>query len=330
MSKPATNVTLVDNLKRIDDLVVKSALFGVAVGDALGVPVEFESRNTLARNPVTDMIGFGTYNLPAGTWSDDSSMTFCLAEALTEGFDLNVIAKNFVKWAHENYWTAGGKVFDIGNATKLAVARIANGVKPELAGGSDESSNGNGSLMRILPLLFFISDKPVNERYEFTRLVSSITHRHVRSVIACFYYLEFARLILLGRDKFDIYKDLQIEMPAFLSGISIDLAEIQDFRILFKHDICKLSEQRISSSGYVMHTIEAAVWCLLTTDNYRDAVLKAVNLGVDTDTTAAVTGGLAGLLYGFETIPEEWILKLARRDDIEDLAERLAKKLNEK
>lgn len=155
---------------------IKSVLFGVAVGDALGVPVEFNSRQTISKNPVTDMTGYGTYNLPAGTWSDDSSLTFCLAEALTKDFDLNTIGQNFVKWYHENYWTPRGNVFDIGIATRQAISLLAQGEKPELAGGFDERDNGNGSLMRILPLLFYIKDKPINERYALqNKFLQSLT-----------------------------------------------------------------------------------------------------------------------------------------------------------
>ena len=305
---------------------IKSALFGVAVGDALGVPVEFKSRENILKNPVTDMIGYGTYNLPPGTFSDDSSMTFCLAEALTHDFDLNQIAQNFVKWYHENFWAARGEVFDIGIATREAINKIAQGKQPEFAGSTDASSNGNGSLMRILPLLFYIKDLPNSERYDITKKVSSITHGHIRSVISCFYYLEFAREIRLGKDKFEIYQKLQTEIPEFLNSLSIDQHEISFFNRLLKDDISELAEHEISSSGYVLHSLESSIWCLLTTDNYKEATLKAVNLGEDTDTTAAITGGLAGLLYGFDTIPENWVEQLARREDIQDLAERLAKK----
>lgn len=304
---------------------IKSALFGVAVGDALGVPVEFKSRDTISENPVTDMLGYGTYNLPPGTWSDDSSLTFCLAEALTQDFDLNTIGQNFVKWYHENYWTPRGNVFDIGIATRQAIARLAQGEKPELAGGYDESDNGNGSLMRILPLIFNLSDKPINERFDITKKVSSITHGHIRAVIACFYYLEFAKQIIEGKDKFEIYKNLQTEVLHQLNEQSINPTEIALYDRLLKSDIHTLHEDQIQSSGYVLHTLEASIWCLLTTNNYQEAVLKAVNLGLDTDTTGAVTGGLAGLLYGFENIPEKWVQQLARKEDIEDLSERLAK-----
>lgn len=306
---------------------IKSALFGVAIGDALGVPVEFKSREYLQQKPVIDMMGYGTYNQPAGTFSDDSSMTFCLAESLTHDFDLNHIAQNFVKWRDENYWTARGEVFDIGIATNQALTRLANGEQPEFAGSFSSDSNGNGSLMRILPLLFYIKDLPIAQRYHITKQISSITHGHIRSVITCFYYLEFAREILLGREKFDIYKKLQIEIPDFLASISINQFEISLFDRLLKYDISKLKEEEIASSGYVLHTIEASIWCLLSTDNYKDSTLKAVNLGEDTDSTAAVLGGLSGLLYGFDSIPKSWIDQIARKEDIENLAERLANKV---
>lgn len=306
---------------------IKAVLFGVAVGDALGVPVEFQSREIISKNPVSDMIGYGTYNLPPGTWSDDSSLTFCLAEALTHDFSLNKIGQNFVKWYQENYWTPHGNVFDIGFATIQAITRLAQGEKPELAGGFDETENGNGSLMRILPLIFYILDKPIEERYNITKKVSSITHGHIRSVIACFYFLEFAKQIIEGKDKFEIYKNLQLEVSNYLQSLSINPNEIALFERLLKSDIHNLDESQIQSSGYVLHTLEASIWCLLTTNNYKEAVLKAVNLGIDTDTTGAVTGGLAGLLYGFDDIPKKWVQQIARKKDIENLASRLAEKI---
>jgi ADP-ribosylglycohydrolase len=306
---------------------IKSVLLGVAVGDALGVPVEFESRQTIHQNPVTDMIGYGTYNLPPGTFSDDSSLTFCLAEALTQGFDLNTIGQNFVKWCYQNYWTPRGNVFDIGIATHQAIDRLASGVQPDLAGGIDVSSNGNGSLMRISPLLFYLLDKTIDERFEITRQVSSITHGHIRSIIACFYYLEFARRLYAQKDKFEIYKNLKSEITDYLISLSISLSDIELFNRLLKENIHELKEEQIYSGGYVLHTLEASIWCLLTTSTYKDAVLKAVNLGADTDTTGAVTGGIAGLLYGLDSIPQNWIKQIAKNDDIENLAERLGNKI---
>lgn len=307
--------------------MIKDALFGLAIGDALGVPVEFKNRETIRKNPVIDMMGYGTYNLPPGTWSDDSSLSFCLAEALTKDFDLNEVANNFQRWLYQNYWTPYGEVFDVGNTTRQAIDRLAAGAKPDLAGGFLEEENGNGSLMRILPLLFYLKDKPIDERFRLTRAVSSITHGHIRSVMACFYYLEFARGLLNNESKFSAYRQLQSSIPEYLHSLSINPLEIRLFDPLLRANIQDLPEEHIQSSGYVIHTLEASMWCLLTTDTYKDAVLKAVNLGQDTDTTGAVTGGLAGLLYGFGSIPVNWVAQLARQKDIADLASRLEARL---
>ncbi|MBS1537345.1 MAG: ADP-ribosylglycohydrolase family protein [Bacteroidetes bacterium] len=309
--------------------IARNILFGVSVGDALGVPVEFRRREAFKQKPVTDMIGYGTYNLPPGTWSDDSSLTFCLAEALTQDFDTSTIANNFVQLYENNYWTPRGKVFDIGIATQRALLRLKKGIAPEQAGGTEETSNGNGSLMRISPLLLYILDKPIDERFEITKRVSSITHAHIRSIMACFYYLEFARQLLTEKNKFTVYNNLQSELTAFFQSQKINPKETALFNRLLIGTIHQEPEESIVSGGYVVHSLESSIWCLLTTGSYSDAVLKAVNLGDDTDTTAAITGGLAGLLYGFETIPTNWIEILARHEDIENLAERLGAKFSD-
>jgi len=306
--------------------ISKDILFGVAIGDALGVPVEFLERSNRVFDPVVDMRGYGMYQFPAGTFSDDSSLSFCLAEALTQGYDLQKIANNFVAWLKEGYWTPHGSVFDVGEITMQALTRLQKGCdRPDAAGGTNEHDNGNGSLMRILPLLVYIKDKPIEERFQITKQVSSITHGHIRSVIGCFYYLEFAGQLINAVDKFQAYKNLQTEIPIFLHSMQIDDEEIKWYKRLLSENIYELPENKIRSGGYVVETLEASIWCLLTTDNYKDAVLTAVNLGADADTTAAVTGGLAGLLYGYDAIPKEWVNVIARREDIEGLAERLDK-----
>ncbi len=303
----------------------KDILFGVAIGDALGVPVEFKSREEISRQPVTDMIGYGTHNKPAGTFSDDSSLTFCLAEAIASGFTLEGTGRNFINWRYDNYWTADNEVFDIGMTTQRAIDRLVKGTPPQHAGDFEEESNGNGSLMRILPLLAYIRDKPIDERYQWIKQVSSITHGHVRSAIACFYYLEFALGLLNGEEKFAVYNRLQKDVAEYLRLINMSRDETSLFDRLLIDRIDMIPEDQIRSSGYVLHALEASIWCLLNTNNYKDAVLKAVNLGQDTDTTGAVTGGLAGLLYGYDNIPEHWLSQLARKNDIEDLSVRMFK-----
>lgn len=302
-----------------------SALLGVAVGDAIGVPVEFSSRAARKADPVTGVRGYGSHRQPPGTFSDDSSLTFCLAEAMTKRLTMNRLADNFIAWANKGYWGAYDKVFDIGIGTRYAIQRLAAGCAPEAAGGFDENENGNGSLMRILPLVFHIKDLPITERYALTKSVSSLTHAHIRSVIACFYYLEFSRLVLQGQGKFQAYQELRIHLKPFLQQLEIDPSETGLFHRLLDSDIEQVGENDIRGSGYVLASLEAAMWCLLTSNSYEETVLKAVNLGEDTDTTGAIAGGLAGLLYGYENIPAEWLEVLARSEDIKDLAGRLQK-----
>jgi ADP-ribosyl-[dinitrogen reductase] hydrolase len=315
---------------------VVGGILGVAIGDALGVPVEFSSRETLQRFPVVDMRAFGVHHQPLGTWSDDSSLTFCLAESLVTGYDLKDLASRFVNWYNYSYWTAHEQVFDVGIATSQAIHQLAIGVDPIKAGGKDEYSNGNGSLMRILPLLYCIKDKPIAERFEKIKEVSSLTHGHIRSIIACFYYLEFARNLLEGCEKFETFEKTKHLVNTFLTENQIaEQKEIDLFHRLLLNPIgdyeikpiFEYKESEISSSGYVVHTLEASIWCLLNSNSYSETVLKAVNLGSDTDTTGAVVGGLAGILYGEEGILDEWKTQLVKSREIRELAVRLFKKM---
>src|SRR5690349_23324120 len=180
---------------------VHAALFGLAIGDALGVPVEFKKREDLKSRPVKDFEGFQTHNQPPGTFSDDSSLTFCLAESLCNGYDLNDMGQHFVNWFFEGYWTAGGEVFGVGKSTEDSITRLRDGVSPLQSGNYAEDRYGNGSLMRILPLLFYIKDLDVEERYKIIREVAVITHGSIRTILACFYYLEYARELLNGTEK---------------------------------------------------------------------------------------------------------------------------------
>jgi ADP-ribosylglycohydrolase len=299
--------------------ILKTILFSTATGDALGVPVEFQSRAFMKENPVNDMLEFGTHQQPKGTWSDDTSLMLCLAESIVEGIDVNKLAQKFIAWKNDNLWTPHGYVFDIGIGTREAIERLQNGEIPELAGGFDEYDNGNGSLMRILPLILHIKDFDIDQRFEWTKKVSSITHAHIRSIMACFYYLEFAKKIIEGKEKFKAYQELQKELTIYFEKRKLNSIEIQKFNRLLFDDISQVEEFNIKSSGYVIDTLEASIWCLLTTNSYTEAVLRAVNLGNDTDTTGAITGGLAGLIYGIDAIPKEWLHNLARNEDIDKL-----------
>ncbi len=295
---------------------INAGILGLAIGDALGVPVEFKNRSYLKANPVIDMIGYGTYGQPAGTWSDDSSLTFCLMQSMLNGYNPTHIAKLFLRWKNDAYWTAHDECFDIGITTADAINLFSKTKNPKTSGNIGENSNGNGSLMRILPLAFYTINMHVAERFQIINEVSSITHAHIRSVLACYYYIEFAIALINGKNKFDAYKIANKKLQEISETNATYKKEKVHFYHILAGDINKLPEDEIESSGYVIHSLEASMWCLLNSNSYKETVLKAVNLGSDTDTTAAIVGGLAGLLYGYKNIPTMWIEKLARKEDI--------------
>lgn len=310
--------------------LIKSAIFGVCVGDAMGVPVEFKKREDLKKLPVTGYLEFMSWNQPKGTWSDDSSLTLCLADELSKGYDLEKIGQSFVKWVKYGHWTAHGKLFDIGGTTRHAIARLIKGESAKFSGNIFEEDNGNGSLMRILPLAFYLkNEENIEKIYLTVKEVSSITHGHFRSVFACFMYIVFAIELIKGNSKKEAYVYMQKITLKFAENQEFNPKEIELFERILKDDISTFPEDEIKSSGYVLHSLEASLWCFLNSENYSEAVLKAVNLGEDTDTTAAITGGIAGIFYGFENIPVEWVADLVRKDDIEKLCEKLEKKLGQ-
>jgi ADP-ribosyl-[dinitrogen reductase] hydrolase len=304
----------------------RALLLGLALGDALGVPVEFEDRQTRRQDPVLGMRGYGTFHQPPGTWSDDASLTFCLAEAMAEDFTLQRLGENCLRWRHEAWWTAHHEVFDVGITTGHALQRLAAGTPPHLAGPAGEQDNGNGALMRILPLVLMLEGGAEHEVAEFAlvRAVAGLTHGHIRSTAACWLYLQMAYWLRHGRTPAEAYVRLCREGAGQLRRLGVPDAEVALFAPLLAGDLADRPESLINSGGYVLHTLEAALWCLLRYDTYAATVLAAVNLGADTDTTAAVAGGLAGLHYGEAGLPPEWLAVLARRADIEALAARVS------
>lgn len=306
---------------------ILGAIVGLSVADALGVPVEFESRESLLQNPVTDMRGFGSNDQPPGTWSDDTSMTLCLLESLTGGLDYTDIMMRFLAWLDHAEYTPRGAVFDVGQATMKAIFRFAQGMEPLMCGGTSEYDNGNGALMRILPLVFYLhaqygdSFMEKDDAIDMIHKVSALTHAHKRSLIACGIYLSIAEMLIgnmklenaiqVGLDKAKGYYEEREEYAI----------ELEYYQRIFHDGFKNLPAESIKSSGYVVDTLEAAIWCLLTTDSYESCVLKAVNLGGDTDTVAAVSGGLTGMYYGIAAIPETWRSQTARLAYIKNLCE---------
>jgi len=303
----------------------KSGIMGVVIGDALGCPVQFESREEVSKHPVTGMRGFGTFNLPAGSWTDDSSLTLALLESIrrTGTIDYKDIMDNFVKWLDDGAFTPYGYAYDIGRGTINTIHRYKRYHKPLKAGNIDERSNGNGSLMRIMPAVLYCCDHalPADEAIDIIHKVGSLTHGHIRSNIACGLYYFMTSAIL--NEEGSLTNRLQAWLDkgfAFYEAYLADHENLEYYDRLRNLDsFGDLPEDSIRSTGYVVDTLEAAVWSLVNTDSFADALLKAVNLGYDTDTVGAVCGGLAALYYGYDAIPQDWLAALQRLDWIESL-----------
>lgn len=312
---------------------IRDGILGLAIGDAIGVPVEFQSRKELDENPVIDMRGFGTHYQPPGTWSDDSSLTFCLADSLSDGFDLKEIADRFIAWKQEAKWTAHGEVFDIGIQTAKSINQLVQISQNKdweslkyLKYEADEYTNGNGSLMRILPLYHVLKGEGVEKGFEIVWEISALTHGHIRAAISCLIYLVLVDELLEESDKETAYFNTRTRINKFFKEREIVIRETQQFDRIIANDIQDLDRNEIKSSGYVIDSLEASLWCFLKSENYKDCILKAVNLGDDTDTTAAISGGLAGIYYGCQSFPKNWYNGLVMVKQVEELADQLEKK----
>ena len=309
---------------------IKAVMLGHAVGDALGVPVEFFTREELDVNPVTDMLGYGSHPVPKGCWSDDTSMSLSALDSLSKGrLDCNEIMQNFARWVSSNDFTATGELFDIGRTCFKAIRRYidADVGDARKCGLDGENYNGNGSLMRIHPFVLFAYFNFLNGTEEgywkwmgCIKAGSELTHAHERSIMGCHIYADCLSFLLKEPTKQSLKAGIK-----FAEGDLDYLPEFEHYKRIFDPDFEKLERNEIKSSGYVVDTLEAALWCVLTTNDYKSCVLKAVNLGDDTDTVAAVAGGLAGALYGLDSIPDEWLNNLKRKDYIEDMCNKAYK-----
>ena len=289
---------------------LKSAVYGFAVGDALGVPHEFKTREELSMSPVNGMEGYGTHQQPVGTWSDDTSMLLCVTENLLENGDASSLAGKFLNWYNSAAYTATGEVFDVGVTTSIALNNVMAGADVRSSGATDEFSAGNGSLMRCLPYAF-IHDTTESERKALDE--GRITHAHDLCSEATLFYIFAARCLLDGCAK-------EALLPTVIKAVSENIwARTNSMKALasncrlFNDSFSDIKVDQIKSTGYVVDSLEACLWCFLSTYSYQAAVLKAVNLGGDTDTIAALTGGLAGIYYGYNTIPAEWLRDLKGR-----------------
>ena len=284
------------------------AFLGLAIGDAVGTTLEFSVRDSKPR--LEDMVGGGPFDLPCGAWTDDTAMALALAESLADSGDLDCqdLMDRFVGWCKNGEYSCTGDCFDIGITIRDALARYLR-TKDPMAGSTDPKTAGNGSLMRLAPVaLRFWNDR--SRLAEVAALQSRTTHGAEQAVDACRVFAEMLADAIAGSRRIDLLKSRRLEGHPEIAGI-----------VKGSWRGCRRSE--IHSSGYVVHTLEAAIWAVARTGDFRNAVLLAANLGEDADTVAAVTGQLAGALYGLSGIPEKWLDQVAWKDRLMRAANRL-------
>jgi len=301
-----SDVSMID--QALQDRAV-GCLLGLAVGDALGSTLEFSTRD--AGPPLTDLVGGGPFQLPAGAWTDDTSMALALADTLIwrGQLDPSDLMSRFVNWWKWGEYSATGECFDIGITTRMALAKFEDGGDP-IAGSTDPHSAGNGSLMRLAPIAIWGVEAGEDSMRNAARLQSATTHGASQCLDACEGYALILRAAITGAPL----------QAAIQAAVGIGDAVIGP---ILAGGWKGKSRDSIQSTGYVAHSLEAALWCVDQTSGYRDAVLLAANLGDDADTTAAITGQLAGALYGSAGIPPEWLSKLVWHDDMVEKALKL-------
>lgn len=283
------------------------AMLGLAAGDALGTTLEFGRRDS--GPAVTDIVGGGPFHLQPGQWTDDSAMAVALAESLLacNGLNAHDLMDRFTDWWRNGAYSCTGNCFDIGNATRAALERYADDGNPQ-AGDASERAAGNGSLMRLAPVVLF-AGADAGLAQDLARAQSLTTHAAPQCLDACAYFAERLRLAILGSPH--------VLAPVACPRLHPEVAAVAAGSWRGKR------RDEIRSTGYVVHTLEAALWCVAETDSFAAAVLLAANLGDDADTVAAVTGQLAGALYGSSAIPAKWREVLAWSEDLETLSRKL-------
>lgn len=313
--------------------LVENSFLGLAMGDALGVPVEFKSREYLKANPVKTMIGHGSHDQEKGTFSDDTSMTLATAVGLTKGKDIvSQIAEEFKEWFFKGKYAVNKNLFDVGITTQKAIVHYPHNNNFT----SNYKNNGNGSLMRIIPLAFYMYNKKeyntIEERKKLVYAVSSITHSHIISKICCVIYVEIA-LEIISRKlsktfKFgDLLDVMQEKIAEVYNSYSLDTEaemHISEFNNIFHYNIFTCTRDEVKSTGYVIDTLESVLWCIANTKSYSEAVMTAVNLGGDTDTIGSLVGGLAGIVYG-DLNSNSYEINFEGQDEIAGKGEALSK-----
>ena len=294
-----------NKLKRFE-----GCLLGLACGDAVGATNEFKKRGSF---PIlTDMVGGGPFDLKAGEWTDDTSMALCIADALlaADGFDAALTMELFCAWRYDGYLSSKGRCFDIGGVTAGALSRYTQTLNP-YQGSKSPQTAGNGCLMRLAPIpMFFYDDRDAMLNAASDQ--SQLTHGAMECVIASQAFADMIGMALHGFSKEDILVSK--------GGFGWDVEAAPKVTMIAEGSYLSKDRRQIKGNGYVVDSLEAALWCFAVTSNFEDAILMAANLGDDADTTAAIFGKLAGAYYGVDAIPAGWLKKLKFGKEIRTVA----------
>lgn len=305
-----------------------AAIIGHAVGDAMGFPTEFSKREELLKNPVLEMIDSPDLGLPAGSWSDDTAMEIATIDSLIHKkcFDYKDIMDRWVKWISESEYTPTGVTFDIGRTCLKAIKRYCNGTAPLRCGSTSTNENGNGSLMRILPVALYAYTRNLDDIFiqRLTDEMSSLTHAHEVSRLGCYIYVRFIICLLKGYTKEEVYKYIQS-----LDYSSYSLNSINLYTRILNATIKDQAIDSIKSTGYIVDTLECALWIFMNAMDYKESIIASTNIGGDTDTIGAIVGSMSGIYYGFESIPSKWLDKLQRKEYLVELTSKFERCVKE-
>jgi len=295
----------------------RGSLLGLAVGDALGTTLEFRPPGTFT--PIDDMIGGGPFDLEPGEWTDDTSMALCLAESLIERKEFDPIdqLERYVQWWRHGHLSSTNECFDIGNTVADALARFERSRQP-YGGSADPWSAGNGSIMRLAPVPLFYARQPA-EAIEKSGQSSQATHRAIAAIDACRYFGGLLAGATNGVGKEELLAERYSPVPGYWDQHPL----VDEIDEIAAGSFKRKSPPEIKGTGYVVKSLEAALWAFHHGESFREGALLAVNLGDDADTTGAVYGQLAGAAYGQGGIPEPWRSRLAKRALVADYADRL-------
>lgn len=314
---------------RLNKEDILAGVFGLAIGDAVGVPFEFCRREFVRNHNLNKMWGYGTHNQPKGTWSDDTSLVLATLDAMCYNvYSFGRVMDNFKDWLKRGKYTALGSRFDVGGTTARAIVRYCNGVDLALCGEDEEYSNGNGSLMRMLPVAYYIGlyrGLKIDENtVGMIGMYSSLTHSHAISKECCVYYVYVALYLMAGGKDLGLHTAIKNAIDAvegyYKAHGGSEVLKARGIHSL--KEALDMREEEIRSTGYVIDSLEASLWCMYHSTGFKNAVCKAVGLGGDTDTIGAITGSLAGLYYGWDNLPVDWLGALKNKELIYDTCDR--------